>query len=171
MKTRASSGPHRVLLAAAAILAFLAVLPAGADTVLVATRETVDGAPAALPLPLEEGLFAALFAAGHIVFGQDGREDPGAVPLLLSVALAGGARHVLEAAVDWSVSASRAGPATVTGQVRWTLWRAADGAAAATGTVAAGNEGREKTVDLAALGGEAGLAVVQAVQALLGGRN
>jgi hypothetical protein len=155
-----------VVAAVAALLTALCPLPAAADTLLVATRETVDGVPCGRPLPLGEGLSAALFAAGHIVFGQD-EAATGAAPLL-SLAVAGGADLVLEAEVDWHQKAGGTGPATLSGRVRWTLWAAAAGTAAGTGTVDAGNAGREGTVDLATLGAEAGAALARAVAPLLG---
>lgn len=153
--------------AAAALLVALFPLPAAAETLLVATRETVDGAPCGRPLPLGEGLSAALFAAGHIVFGQDGDEVASGPSPLVRLALDGGADLVLEAGVDWRESARGTGPVTLSGRVRWTLWAAAAGTAVGTGTVDAGNAGREGTVDLRALGAEAGAAVARALAPLL----
>lgn len=158
--------------AALALLAALAVLApvrAAAHTLLVATREAADGEPCPAPLPLAEGLSAALFAAGHIAFGEDGPGPEIPVDQLLSVAREGGAAWLLLASADFT---ERAGPGNgavrVEARTRWSLWRAADGRQAGTGTLAASNEGRERTVDSAALGAELGAAVVRALEPFLG---
>jgi hypothetical protein len=160
-------GPLPLLLAALALLAALPPCPVSAETVLLATRETVGGSPCAPPLPLEEGLFAALFAAGHIAFGLDGAAGSWPTADLLPVARQGGAGWVLEADADFLENRIGEGPAGLSARARWTLLRAGDGTSAGTGTLEAGNEGRERTVDLAGLAAELGALIVGSVQPIL----
>jgi hypothetical protein len=149
------------------LLAILPLVGAGAETILVATQESVDGGPCAPPLPLGEGLSAALFEAGHVVFDQGA--SPGSAPIaaLVRLARAGGAGWVLEAATDFRETRSGTGPALITAQARWTLTRADSGAQAGEGKLEATNKGREKAVDRAALGAEIGEAIACAIEALL----
>jgi hypothetical protein len=168
-RRRGSAAGRRaaLALAALALAAALSPRPAAAETVLVATRETVGGSPCARPLPLEEGLLAALFAAGHIVFAPDGAGDSEGGAGMLRLARASGADWVLEALADYRESRVDRGPARLAARVRWTLLRAGDGSQARTGTLETGNEGRERTVDLAALGAELGTAIALAVVQVL----
>ncbi len=156
--------PFGLPLAALALLAILSPCPASAETVLLATRETVGASPCAPPLPLEEGLFSALFAAGHIVFGLDGAAGTWPTVDLLALARQGGAGWVLQADVDFREDRIGEGPVRLSGRARWTLLRAGDGVGAGTGTFEAGNDGRERTVDMARLAAELGEAIARSVQ-------
>ena len=160
----------RALIAIALLLA-LPLCHAAADTILLSTRESVDGSPCARPWPLEEGLFSALFDAGHIVFAQDATDEALPAPDLVGLARAGGADWILEVVVDFQESRSRSDPARIVARARWTLTLPDSGAPAGGGKMEATNEGRERTIDRTALGAELGEAIARALEAVLSGRG
>ncbi len=136
------------------------VLPA--ETVLVAARETVDGTPSAPPLPSVDGVFAGLFAAGHLVFDA-GPRDPTATGELVEAAREGGAGWLLQISVAYTQTKLEQGAVRVAGSASFSLVNAATGAASLSEMVAATNAGREKSIDRAALGVELGRLISQKV--------
>lgn len=166
MRIPARPGPRRRsagIWPALILLAGIAVCPVAAETVLLATFESIDGSPCAPPLPLREGLSAQLFEEGHIVFDDGDSSETRRTDALVSLAVAGGAAWVLEAAVEFSETQVAAALARISARVTWRLTRASDGSPAGTGSLTATNEGREKLVDLARLGREIGTAIASAL--------
>ncbi len=130
--------------------------PLSGETVFVVSKETVNGAPLPPPCPVREGILSGLFDAGHIVF--DAPEDPPEQgPRLLERAAAAGARFILRAEIAFDSSGDRV--PIVTGRGSFTLTETGTGRTAAAGDVERTNQGREKQVDLHALGLEIGAAV------------
>ena len=153
--------------AALILLTILPIGPAAADTIFLATNESVDGSPCPGPLPLREGLSAALFEEGHIVFDDVEVLSTPPAEGLAALALSGGAAWVLEAMVGFDEERINTGLVRVAAETRWRLTRAADGSAAADGTLASSNQGREKQVDRAGLGLEIGATIARAISAAL----
>jgi hypothetical protein len=142
---------RRRFLSAAAIL-LLSCAPLFPATLLLAVFETVDSQPGQLPPPATEGLFDALFEAGHIVFNtKDGSEIPPKTELL-SIAVSGGAGFVLEVNVEYTRTSRIEGPAIVDASARFSLFAAASGDLLASGVLSDSNRGAESDVDLFALG-------------------
>ena len=144
---------------------------AAADTILLSTRESVDGRPCAQPWPLEEGLFAALFDAGQIVFAQDATDAALPAADLVRLARAGGADWILEAVVDFQGEPVPRRSRADRGPGPLDPHPPAGGAQAGGGVVEATNEGRERTIGRTALGAEMGEAIARALEAVLSGRG
>jgi hypothetical protein len=121
-------------------------------TLLLAVCETVDSEPGQLPPPATEGLFDALFEAGHIVFNtRDGAEIPPKAELL-ALAVSGGAGFVLEVSVEYTRTQRAEGFVTVDAAARFNLFAALSGDLLASGVLSDSNRGSEKDVNLFALG-------------------
>jgi hypothetical protein len=140
-----------------AFIAFLllaALRPAGplaADTILVVTEETVDGTACPPPLPLAEGLSAALFERGHIVFDAGQAAPVQETSSLLELARSGGAAWVLKAEAAFNEVPFGLDLRRIAATAGWTLLRAKDGSAAVDGTMRGSNEGAEQEADRAGL--------------------
>ncbi len=126
------------------------------ETILVATNEAVNGAPLPSPPPVMEGILSALFDAGHIVFGAP-VDPPVPEPRLLEEAAASGVQFILRVEAAFDQSADRVPIVTCRGS--FTLTEAGTGRTAGAGDVDGTNRGKEKQVDLRALGFEIGAAV------------
>ena len=146
-------------------LALGTVLAAGtlsAETVLVAVRETVDGAPSDPPLPAVDGVSSGLFAAGHVVFdaGSRGSSEIGD---LVEVAREGGADWLLRITVAYSQTKLDQGAVRVAGSAAFFLVNAQTGVTSLSDRVAGSNAGRERNINLTALGVELGRLISQRV--------
>jgi hypothetical protein len=152
------------------ILAFLFhAWPAGAETLLLAISETVDGSPSPPPPPATEGIFDGLFEAGHIVFDLgDGAKIPEANDLA-AMARSGGAGYVVQAAVVFTL-AHRDGFTDITATARINLFGAQKAESLGSETLEDSNQGREKDVDLKKLGFELGTMIAARVNEMLAGR-
>jgi hypothetical protein len=151
---------------AAAALAFFAVCAsaAGAQTVLLVVKETLNTSPVAPPFAVHEGLAAALFDDGAILIDLPGGADM-AKQELLRTAVAGGADFVLSVAVDYAGTGSDA--PTVQGHATWSL-QTVTGTPITSGTLDATNRGRERSVGRTALGAEIGAALAARAWAAMG---
>jgi hypothetical protein len=154
-----------------ALVAFLLpVLPAPAETFLVAVAETDDGEPSRPPLAAREGIFAALFDGEHIAFEfPDGGSPPstGALRLLAAEADAGTVAVIM---VDWHQERLAGGALRVSGRGSIVLVDALSGRESPALPLAVGNEGRELIADRPRLGVEIGLALIEAFRAWSSGR-
>jgi hypothetical protein len=136
-------------------------IPAHPATLFLAVSESVDFLPGPLPPPATEGIFDALFEAGHIVFNtRDGSEIPPKTELV-AIAVAGGAGFILEVRVEYTRTPRSEGVDTVDAVARYSLLAASSGNLLASGVVKDSNRGREKEIDLAALGFRLGGKVVE----------
>jgi len=133
-----------------------------AETVLVAVRETVDGTPSDPPLPAVDGVSSGLFAAGHVVFdaGSRGSSEIGD---LVEVAREGGAAWLLRITVAYTQTKLSQGATRVAGSASFSLVNAQTGVTSLSDRVAGSNAGREKNINLAALGVELGRLISQRV--------
>ncbi len=133
-------------------LFIFACTPAFSSTLLLAVYETVDSQPGELPPPVTEGLFDALFEAGHIVFNtRDGSHIPPKAELL-SIAASGGAGYVLEVSVEYTRTPQAKGSATIDAAARFRLFAADSGDLLASGILSDSNRGDEEDVNLFSLG-------------------
>jgi hypothetical protein len=154
-----------------AVLLVLAVLPASrgsAETIFLATEESVDGLPCPPPLPLREGLSAALFEQGHIVFDDVDGTPAESAGALASLAQAFGAGWALDAVAAYHEVTVSPRLVRVEARVAWRLLQAPAGAQAGAGTVDATNRDREGRVGREELAVEIGAAIARAVTAALG---
>ncbi len=135
--------------------------PVTAQSLLLSVRETLNGSPQANPLSSREGLAAALFDDGFIVFDLPGGAPP-EPDGILKIAVAAGADYVLELIVDFS--GSGAGAPRVTAHAEYALRKAAGGLVVLRGTLDGTNRDRESTVDWPALGREMGGVVADKVR-------
>ncbi len=133
-----------------------------AETVLVAVKETVDGAQSPPPLPSVDGVFAGLFAAGHVVFDA-GSHDPSATGELVEAARQGGAGWLLQITVSYTQTKLDQGAVRVAGSASFSLVNATTGVTSLSDKVAVSNTGREKSMDRTALGVELGKLISQKV--------
>jgi hypothetical protein len=158
----------RLLRASLLVIALLHAGRGSAATIFLVTEESLDGLPCPLPLPLREGLSAALFEQGHIVF-DDVDGAPGAsAAALASLAQSLGAGWVLDAGVEYREQAIGSRIVRVDGHATWRLLRAPTGKDAATGAAEATNRDREGRVGRVELAAELGAAIARTVTAALG---
>ena len=170
VKRRANEAMRSRVSRAALICCFFLVLgaalaagPLGAETVMIAVRETVDGTPSPPPLPAVEGVSSALFEAGHIVFDSGASGGSAKSAELRNVAQEGGAGWILQVTVAYTETKVDQGVMRVTGSASFDLVNASTGATAASDRISASNEGREKIIDRTALGRELGKLISQRV--------
>ncbi|HVP19937.1 MAG TPA: hypothetical protein VMU36_13175 [Spirochaetia bacterium] len=159
------SRARRIALIGLSFLILGALSAAGtlsAETVLVAVRETVDGAPSDPPLPAVDGVSSGLFAAGHIVFDAGSRGSSG-IGDLVEVAREGGAGWLLDVSVAYKQTKLDQGAVRVAGSASFSLVNALTGVTSLSDRVAGSNAGREKKIDLTALGVELGRLISQRV--------
>jgi hypothetical protein len=144
----------RMVIFLATLLLFL-IMPhenAFPATLLLAVYETIDSQPGQLPPPATEGLFDALFEAGHIVFNtRDGSQIPPKAELL-TIAVSGGAGYVLEVSVEYTRTPQAEGLVTIDAAARFSLFAALTGDLLASGILSDSNRGDEKDVNLFSLG-------------------
>ncbi len=135
-----------------------------AQSLLLLVSETADGTPLAAPFPSREGLAAAFFDDGLIIFdlpgGAPARDDA-----LLATAVQAGADYLLELTVAYSDS-GKPGP-LVNAQAAFRLRSTPGGIVVYRGALEGTNKGRESTVDRQALGREIGEQVAQQVRVFL----
>ncbi len=143
------------------LLAAAPALPA--EGFLVVVSETADGLPLPAPFPSREGLAAAFFDDGLILFDLPG-QGPGPGDGLLSTAVAAGADYLLELTVAYTAGSS--GP-VVNARAVFSLRRASGGQVLLQGSLEGTNKGRESGVDRQALGREIGAQVAEKVRAVL----
>jgi hypothetical protein len=162
------SHPARIIriLPGLLLLASLAAAPLTAQTILLAVRDSVNGAPLAPPLPTREGVAGSLFDSGFIVFDAPG-DGARTASELVGVARAAGADLVLDVRGQYTDRALGGGVVRVSVTVAFTLTDAASGAVQAKGEATADNAGREKDVDRVMLGQEIGKALSGRVGAAL----
>jgi hypothetical protein len=141
-----------------------------AETILVSVSETEGGAPLPAPQPVREGVLNGLFEAGHIVFDGPGGSGA-ALPELLEQAAAAGARFLLRAEVAFDRRTASDGPPTIWARGSFTLTETGTGRSTRVSKVSGGNQGREKKVDLRALGFEIGASIAAAAAADLAGEE
>ena len=146
------------------VLALLAPLAAGAQTILVSAQESAGGTPLPAPDAAAEGTEAGLYDAGFVVFEGAPAGPASGLADLAKVARDGDSDLVLVLTVDYE-SASNAGGSATTGQAFWTLVDPATAAELAKGTETDSNQGRVATVDRGSLGQELGRAVASKVAA------
>jgi hypothetical protein len=149
------------------LLAALAAAPVTAQTILLAVRDSVNGAPLAPPLPTREGVAGSLFDTGFIVFDAPGEAERSAAELA-GLARTAGADLVLDVRGQYTDRALGAGGLRrVALTVTFTLTDAASGVVRAKGEETADNANREKDVDRVVLGQEIGRAVSARISAAL----
>ncbi len=135
----------------------------GAETVMIAARETVDGAPSQPPIAAVEGVSSGLFEAGHIVFDA-GQVGPSSKTTdLAEVAREGKAEWLLQITVAYTQTKLDQEAVRVTCLATFSLVNASTGATSFSDKVSDSNSGREKKVDRAALGAELGKLISQKV--------
>jgi hypothetical protein len=145
------------------IFAAFAVGGLGAETIMIADQELVDGTPSAPPLPAMEAVASSLFDAGHIVFDA-GRIDPSIKTVELArIARDGKAGWLLRIAVVYTETKLDQDAVRVACQAKFSLVNAEDGTTSLSDTVSATNIGREKKADRSALGMELGKLISQKV--------
>lgn len=164
----AAGGPGRLLWAALTVLAVLPASRGPAATIFLATEESVDGLPCPPPLPLREGLSAALFEQGHIVFDDVAGAPPESTGALSSLAQAFGAGWALDVTAAYHEVTVSPRLVRVEARATWRLLRAPEGAQAGTGTAEATNRDREGRAGREDLAVELGAAIALAVTAALG---
>jgi hypothetical protein len=137
-------------------LAAFAVADLGAETIMIAVRETVDGTPSAPPLPTVEAVSSSLFDAGHVVFDA-GKIDPSTKTVeLAKIARDGNAGWLLLISVVYTQTKVDQDAVRVACSAKFSLVNTGDGTTPLTDTVTATNAGREKDTDRLALGMELG---------------
>jgi len=135
----------------------------GAETIMLAVQETVDGNPGAPPLPTVEGVSGGLFDAGHIVFDA-GKVSPSAKTAELArLARDADAGWVLRVAASYTQTKLDQGAIRVACSATFSLVNAQSGETSFTDKVSATNAGREKSTDREALGMELGKMISQKV--------
>jgi hypothetical protein len=150
----------RALLMLSACL--LASAPVGhAASILVSVAETEAGQPVPPPAPAAEGLMSALFDAGHIVL-EARVPASAAAAALLSEASATESGFLIRVTVGYTRVRSEKGADRLGAKVSYTILDVESGKTLGTGTLSAGNEGREREVDLSALGSEIGAGIASA---------
>jgi hypothetical protein len=138
------------------VLAGFAAGGLGAETVMIAARETVDGTAGQPPLPTVEGVSSGLFEAGHIVFDA-GQVGPSAKARdLAELAREGKAGWLLQITVSYTQTKLDQDVVRVACSATFSLVNTDSGATSLSDKVTATNAGREKGVDRAALGVELG---------------
>lgn len=159
---RRSARAALVCLLSLTLATALAAGALSAETVLVAVRETVDGAPSDPPLPAVDGVSSGLFAAGHVVFdaGSRGSSEIGD---LVEVAREGGAGWLLSITVAYTQTKLDQGAVRVAGSASFSLVNAQTGVTSLSDRVAGSNAGRERNINLTALGVELGRLISQRV--------
>jgi hypothetical protein len=159
------------MLLAVALAASLPAAAAFPDTLLLCVTETVDGSPSPLPRPASEGIWDGLFEKGHVVFDTAEGNPPPPLPTLVGLAVSGGAGYIVDARVAFVRTPREDGPEEISAKASYSLFTAKTGRPVGAGTVARDNKGREKEVNLAALGFELGNLVADKVSALLAKRG
>lgn len=156
MHARSAAGALMLALLAAA------VLPAAAETFLVAVAETDDGEPSRPPLAAREGIFLALFEADHIGFEVPADWPPRPADELALLANEAGAPVVAMVVVDWHREGRYGGALRVSARGEIVLVDALTGGECARTPIAVTNDGREWIADRLRLGVEIGAALVEA---------
>jgi hypothetical protein len=151
--------------ALALVFLLLPILPAPAETFLIAVTETDDGEPSSPPLAAREGILAALFDAEHIGFEFPADEPPPSADSLRLLAVEAGAGIVAVIVVDWHQEPISGGALRVSGRGTIVLVDAHTGRQTASLPLAVGNEGRERIADRPLLGVEIGSALIEAFRA------
>jgi hypothetical protein len=160
----------RCPLAFALAALLLPVLPAPAETFLVAVTETDEGEPSRPPLAAREGIFAALFDGEHIAFEVPADWPPPSADALRPLAAEAGAGTVAVIVVDWHQERLAGGALRVSGRGSIVLVDALSGRETPALPLAVGNRGRELIADRPRLGVEIGLALIEAFRAWSSGR-
>ncbi len=150
------SRSKRIFRILAVLLLAAAALPVTAESILLAVRETADGAGLTPPLPAREGIAGSLFDAGFIVFDLPGDPAARSTNEMVRLARSAGAELFLDVRVQYTDRALGAGVVRITGAASFTLVDAATGVVKAKGQRTVDNTNREKNVDRAALGQELG---------------
>ncbi len=160
-------------LAFLSLLFFMLPAPAAlfSETIMLCVTETVNGEPSPQPLPASEGIWSGLFESGHIIFNtRDGKPAP-PLKMLMELAVSGGAPYILDARVDFIRIPREDGLTGISAKAKFSLILAKTGRAIGEGTLSGDNKGKEKEVDLAALGLELGNRVAEKASALLAERG
>lgn len=145
------------------ILTVLAAGALGAETVMIAVRETVDGTPSEPPLPSVEGVSTGLFEAGHIVFDAGKAGDTARAVDLAEIAREGKAGWLLRITVAYTQTKVENDQVRVACSATFSLVNTESGSTSLSDKVSATNAGREKSTDRAALGVELGKLISQKV--------
>jgi hypothetical protein len=136
------------------LVAFLAAAPPSpAQSLLLVVRDTRNGSPLSAPSASREGLAAALFDGGLMVFDLPGGA-PAAADELLKTAVGAEADYVLEMIVDVSSIGSTA--PRVAGHAAFTLRKTPGGELVLRDTVDRTNKDRETSVNGQGLAREIG---------------
>ncbi len=142
----------RELLRLVAFCVALAVpLSAGAESILVSAQESADGSVLQPPNAAAEGMEAALYDAGFIVFESESAGTGGNPSDLARTAREGGTDLILVLRVDYAAAQS-GGATSTTGHAVWSLLDSATALELAEGAEDLSNQGREKTMDRPSLG-------------------
>jgi hypothetical protein len=146
-----------------ATLAFCAAGALGAETIMIAVQESVDGAPSQPPLPTLEGVSGALFDAGHIVFDAGKLAPSVKTAELARIARDANAGWLLRVNVVYTQTKVDKDSVRVACSATFSLVNAENGTTSLSDKVSATNAGRERNMDRAALGMELGKLISQKV--------
>jgi len=144
-------------------IALGAVGTLGAETIMLAVQETVDGNPGVPPLPTVEGVSDGLFDAGHIVFDAGKVAPTAKTAELAKLARDANAGWLLRVAVVYTQTKVDQDVFRVSCSATFSLVNAESGATSFTDKVSATNSGRERSTDRGALGMELGKMISQKV--------
>jgi hypothetical protein len=148
---------------AAALIVLAGRVPAHGDTYLLAVEENLNGRKSPMPWPVKEGVYGAMFDAGHIVFDtKDGTALP-PLPDLVAMARDGGARYILKVVVTSLDENPKVLKRKVESRAVFDLIDSRTGAVLGHDTATGNNAGREEDVDGRVLGLELGLKIVKEV--------
>jgi len=128
----------------------------GAETVMIAAGETIDGVPSQPPLAAVEGVSNGLYEAGHVVFDAGLIGPTAKTSDLAEVAREGKAGWLLRITVAYTQTKLDQEAVRVAGAATFSLIDASTGATSFSDKISASNAGREKKVDRMALGEELG---------------
>jgi len=149
----------------ALVLFLVPLLPASAETFLIAVTETEDGTPCRAPLAAREGILAALFDDGHIAFEVSAGEPVPGTDALRTMAIEAGAGTVAVIVVDWHREQISGGATRIRARGSIALVDVASGLGRPGIPFEVRNDGRERTADRPLLGREIGSALVEACRA------
>jgi hypothetical protein len=160
----------RLLLIAGALFLALAGA-AGAQSILVAVQERLDGTPLEPPFEVGDALTDELYDAGYIVFVPGPEGANASIARLGDLAREGSGNLLLLLGVDWASLTPGGENAGFRAHAAWALLavRSTSTPEIAHGTWDATNQGREKTVPKSALSTQIGKKVADQVGAALDG--
>jgi len=135
----------------------------GAETVMIAARETIDGAQSPPPLTTVEGVSGGLFEAGHVVFDAGAIRPDARTADLEAVAREGQAGWLLQITVAYTQTKIADDTVRVACSAAFSLVNTSTGETSLSDKVSGTNAGKEKVLSRAELGVELGKLISQRV--------